>query len=84
MTIFYGVYVGTKIVTTNKLYWFLKRHSTGRVHAPGCFKELDELAEKFVNESANRQNILKEAAEFIDNIETEEVNDLNLQLTSTF
>lgn len=68
--------IGKDIVTINKLYLFLKTHSKVHVLAPGCVKELDELAETFINERTKRQDILREAENFIDKIRSEEVSEL--------
>lgn len=67
---------GTDKVTLARLYSFLKTESNVYVQAPGCDKELDKLAAKFVENPSNRQNILKECEAAIEKIECEKVNDL--------
>lgn len=64
---------GTEKVTTTQLYTFLKANANVYVFAPGCSKELDVLAEKFVREKNNRKEVLREAEEFVEKHEDEEV-----------
>lgn len=65
---------GTEKLTTGKLYSFLKFHSKVHVQVPGCSRELDDLADKFLNNPSQREQILVEAEEFLEKIECEEVN----------
>lgn len=58
------------------MYTFLKTHSKVHIQAPGCVKELDEMAHSFVENSNNREQILSEAETFIEYIECEEVKKL--------
>lgn len=66
---------GSGKLTTAHLFTFVKTNAKVYVQAPGCVKELDELAAKFVKNAAKRKEILKKAEELIGKIEAEEVND---------
>lgn len=68
---------GSGKVTTAKLFSFVKTNAKVYVQAPGCVKELDELAGKFVKNATKRNEILKLAEALIEKIELEEVNDLS-------
>lgn len=68
---------GSEKLTTAQLFTFVKNNAKVHVQAPGCTKKLDELAGKFVKDSTKRSEILKEAENFIEKIETEEVNDFH-------
>lgn len=52
----------------------MKSHSKVHIQAPGCWKELDDLADRFVKEVKSRADILKKAEDFINKVEPEEVN----------
>lgn len=75
---------GKEKLTLTRLFSFVKTHSKVHVQVPGCMKELDELADKFVNEPKKRKEIFKESEEFIEKIESEEVSELRSQLALTF
>ncbi|CRK96357.1 CLUMA_CG009774, isoform A [Clunio marinus] len=72
--------IGTEKVTISRLYEFLKANTEIPILAPGCTKELDEMAMEFVNQPDKRKDIVKEAAEFIENMEKEE----NKKLSKTY
>lgn len=67
---------GTEKVTSARLFSFLKVNSKIYIQAPGCVKELDDLAKEFAENSDKRKTILIKAETFIENIESEEVNRL--------
>lgn len=50
---------------------------------PGCSKELDELADKFLKNPSQRKQILLEAEEILEKIECEEVNKLTRRSINT-
>jgi cell fate (sporulation/competence/biofilm development) regulator YmcA (YheA/YmcA/DUF963 family) len=64
---------GKEAVTLNQLYAFIKANSKVHVQVPGCWKELDELAEVFVYQPIKRKEALKKSEKFIETIECEEV-----------
>lgn len=65
-----------KVVTTTQLYSFLKANANVAVLAPGCIKELDELADVFVKDANKRKQILQDAEAFIKEIACEEVTEM--------
>lgn len=77
--------IGKDTITVNMFYTFLKTYSKVYVLGPGCVKDLDELAEKFMNESpSKRPTFLEETERFVENIDSVEVSERDSQLAPTF
>ncbi|CAH0713681.1 unnamed protein product, partial [Brenthis ino] len=62
-------YDGPKTLTSDLLRQFIRDNSNVYLSLPGCIKELDELATKFMSsDKENRKNVLQETKKYLEEI----------------